>query len=199
MISEEIADRCNLEVGNNLVSWHSPVEMKWGNDPKREVAQTSSKGEDRVVWSEEHAQQYKNELETDEFRQSIDRAKGLLCFDLDKCIEVFVNALYSAAACMVRKSSVKKKDCEDWFDKECKEKKKEVKRLLQSFQRARTPEYKAKQKDMYVQQRKEYVELRQRKKNEFDDARLQRLKSSVNDSKLFWSTIRKVKKEIDCL
>ena len=95
---------------------------------------------------------------------------------------------------MVRKRGKKKKHVNDWFDEECAQKKKTVKRALKRFQRSKTEntEY----RETYVSERKEYKQLLARKKTEFDRARIARLKQSINDPKLFWQTIRSVNKKV---
>ena len=55
--------------------------------------------------------------------------------DIDLSVEIFLNALYCAAACMIRTIG-KKKNVNDWFDEECKQKKRTVKRVLKRFQRS---------------------------------------------------------------
>ena len=88
----------------------------------------------------------------------------------------------------------KKKHVNDWFDDECAQKKKTVKRALKRFQRSKkeNTEY----RETYVSERKEYKQLLARKKTEFDRAKIARLKQSVNDPKLFWQTIRSVNRKV---
>ena len=88
----------------------------------------------------------------------------------------------------------KKKHVNDWFDDECAQKKKTVKKALKRFQRSKkeNTEY----RETYVSERTEYKQLLARKKTEFDRARIARLKQSVNDPKLFWQTIRSVNRKV---
>ena len=61
-------------------------------------------------------------------------ARSALCTDVS--LEIFVKALFSAGACMIRTVRKYKKKRNDWFDKECTIKKRSVKRLLNRFQRS---------------------------------------------------------------
>ena len=63
---------------------------------------------------------------------------------------------------MVRKIGTKKKHANDWFDKECVQKKNTVKKALKRFQRSKkeNTEY----RETYVSERKEYKQLLTRKK-----------------------------------
>ena len=60
-----------------------------------------------IVWSEDCLPSYKQELESDSFKRCMQDAHLALGSDVDDSIEIFVNALYGAAACMVRKKGEK--------------------------------------------------------------------------------------------
>ena len=94
---------------------------------------------------------------------------------------------------MVRKIGKKKKR-DDWFDNECVQKKNTVQRALKRFQRSKkeNTDY----RETYVTERKEYKRLLARKKTEFGQARIAKLKQSINDPKLFWQTIRSMNKKV---
>ena len=82
---------------------------------------------------------------------------------------------------MVRTIGKKKKNANDWFDQECKQKKRTVKRVLKKFQRSETENIEI--REMYIKERKEYKQLL-RKKNEFDQRRIEKLKQSINNPKI---------------
>ena len=196
IISEDLfPDHCELRIGDRVDSWHLPVEFKW-----KQAGQMIDQPDQResyescIVWSEDCLPSYKQELESDSFKRCMQDAHLVLGSDLDDSIEIFQNALYGAAACMVRKRGKKKKHVNDWFDDECAQKKKTVKRALKRFQRSKkeNTEY----RETYVSERKEYKQLLARKKTEFDRARIARLKQSINDPKLFWQTIRSVNRKV---
>lgn len=196
LVSRGIAVNCDLTVKDSLYSWHFPVVLTWKKCfVPRSVLFVPQPGEDQVVWSDEHAHIYREEQSADEFRHCLDAAMNTLCTDINRSVELFVNALHGAAACMVRKVGRKKRVINDWFDAECQRKKRLVKRLLQSYRRAKTDKDKRDKRIGYVEERKEYVKLRKEKKAEFDKKRLQKLKESVEDPKLFWATIRSINRK----
>lgn len=194
LVSDDLYNQFDMQISDCLFSWHLPVEMRWTRGVKRVEEPPVIHQEEKVFWSEECADQYKTELESKEFTCCLKQALDVLHVDVNDSIDVFVKALYGAAACMVRKVGGRKRECNDWFDNDCRVKKRLVKRSLQSFRRAKTPENITKMKDIYVKERKEYVELRRKKKSEFDNERIKKLKASMNDSKLFWKTIKTVNK-----
>ena len=93
---------------------------------------------------------------------------------------------------MVRKIGTKKKHANDWFDKECVQKKNTVKKALKRFQRSKKENIQY--RETYVTERKE--RLLARKKTEFGRARIAKLKQSINDPKLLWQTIRSVNRKV---
>ena len=105
----------------------------------------------------------------------------MLTDDVNMCVELFSRALYGANACMIRTVGRQKKECNEWFDEECERKKRRVRGLLKSFQRCKTKENKEVHKVNYVKERKEYTLLKRKKKREFDEIRLQKLKASSKD------------------
>ena len=59
------------------------------------------------MWSEDCLPSYKQELESDSFKRCMQDAHLALGFGVDDSIEIFLNVLYGAAACMVRKKGGK--------------------------------------------------------------------------------------------
>ena len=94
---------------------------------------------------------------------------------------------------MVRTVGKKTKNVNDWFNEECKQKKGTVKRVFKRFQKSKKENIEI--REMYIKERKEYKQLLTRKKNEFDRRRIEKLKQSINDPKIFWRTIRSVNRK----
>ena len=86
-----------------------------------------------ILWSDDCLPSYKQELTSDNFKRCMQDAHLALESDVDVAFQIFLNALYGAAACMVKKREEKKKHVNDWFDDECAQKKKTVKRALMGF------------------------------------------------------------------
>ena len=183
IVSEPLfPSHCELCVGDRVDSWHLPVEFEW-----KQVGRIADKPaqvesyEDCIVWSENCSFTYKQELDSDDFKRCMQDAHLALGSDIDHSVEIFLNALYCAAACVIRTIG-KKKNVNDWFDEECKQKKRTVKRVLKRFQRSKKENIEI--REMYIKERKEYKQLLTRKKNEFDQRRIEKLKQSINNPKI---------------
>ena len=142
--------------------------------------------ENRVAWSEEFVQTYKDELCSTNFKLCVQEAVTVLSTNVDKSVDIIVGALYGAAACMVKRVGHKKKRATDWFDQECARMKRLVKRQLCKFRRTNNRE----DREKYVNDRRKYKRLLMKKKTEFDEERLTQLKQNFNDPSKFWETIR---------
>ena len=94
---------------------------------------------------------------------------------------------------MVRTVGKKTKNVNDWFNEECKQKKGTVKRVFKRFQKSKKENIEI--REVYIKERKEYKQLLTRKKNEFDRRRIEKLKQSITDPKIFWRTIRSVNRK----
>ena len=71
---------------------------------------------------------------------------------------------------------------------ECKNSKRNVRRLLRISRKSLRKEDQHK----FVVARREYKNLLKRKKKEYNDAMLDKLKTSVTDQREFWSTVNKI-------
>ena len=80
LVSKELASHCNLIVQGNLYSWHLPVELRWKvRVPLRDETVNNCLMEEKVIWSEENAVLYKEELDSDDFTSSKFNQRNLEC------------------------------------------------------------------------------------------------------------------------
>ena len=131
--------KCNLRVGDRVDSWHKPVELCWNNvahNIEKPVATESR--EERITWSEEFTLTYTDELCSPDVKLCVQEAVSALSTNVDKLIDIIVRALYGAAACMMKAAGNKKKRLNNWFDRECLQMNKSVKRQLPKFRRTDT-------------------------------------------------------------
>lgn len=183
-----------LRVGDRIDSWHMPVELKLQSSGQdKSPVPEEMKGEDRIVWSEDLVQTFKEEIEKDIFKQKIKDAREELQTNADIAVDTFSKALCSAAACMIRTVGKKKDKKQAWFDLECLQQKRLVRRLLQAFQRSKLNSLDKRR--AYVEERRKYKNMLQQKKNDYDQARLAQLKMSIKDPKAFWQTVRSINRK----
>ena len=96
---------------------------------------------------------------------------------------MFTHALLSAASCMKKTVTVgsSPEHRSPWFDAECHQMKKELRKCLRHFRKSKDPE----DYSMYGRKHKAYKQLVQKKKNDERNARI------VNNPKDFWREIKK--------
>ena len=105
--------------------------MYWRNDcEKKDDSPVSQVGEEKVIWSDEHAEIYKNELNSTEFKECIGKSKDAMETDVNGSVDLFIIALYGADACMMGTIGKKTKQFNDWFDIECRQQTRLIRRLL---------------------------------------------------------------------
>ena len=107
-----------------------------------------------MVWSDAHAEIYKDELNSTKFKECLEKSKDAMETDVNGSDDLFVNALYGAAACMIRTIGKKTTQFNDWFDAECRQQKRLVGRLLQSFRRTKAKQAREEKRQLYVEGRK---------------------------------------------
>ena len=130
-----------------------PVELRWSsvayNIDKTVVTESR---ENRVAWSKEFVQTYKDEICSTNFKLCVQEVVSVLSTNVDKSVDIIVGALYGAAACRVKTVRRKKKRATYWFDQECARMKKIVKRQLCKLRRTNNRE----DREKYVNDWREY-------------------------------------------
>ena len=79
LVSKDVKSSFDVNIADHLFSWHLPVEMYWRNDcEKRDDSPVSQVGEEKVVWSDVHAEMYKDELNSTEFKECLEKSKDAI-------------------------------------------------------------------------------------------------------------------------
>ena len=195
ILSKELfSNRCNLQVSDRIDSWHLPVEFVWRNCLEcRDGLISNESRENCIVWSEDSLVDYLQKLESHDFSCCIQEASQALLTNINTSIDIFIKGLHNAAASMIKTVGNKKERKTEWFDKECAQKKRTVKRYLRLFQRSKKQNLDYRNK--YVDERKQYKQLLMLKKKDYDESRIKKLKQSASDPRTFWNTIRTVNRK----
>ena len=119
--------------------------------------------------------------------------------DATRCIDVsvdcalakFVHVLHEAASCMRQQVFVggRVQHRNKWFDKECRELKRKVNHYLRRYRSSRS----IKDKKEYMQIRLQYFKVIKEKKQIYRQSFYDTLLRNRNDSKKFWSAIKRVR------
>ena len=114
---------------------------------------------------------FKDYVTSIEFRDHVERATGMMDDCIDASIEIFTQALLTAAGCMLKTVKVRigTQNRSSWFDAECHKKKKDVRKCLRHFRNSRDSHDLV----IYQSRRKEYKCLLQKKKREEQNSRVE--------------------------
>ncbi|XP_026827634.1 golgin subfamily A member 6-like protein 22 [Ooceraea biroi] len=170
-VRERIAE---MKIGDKIDSDHQPIEvMIKGTGMKRRGERGLEKCW-RGVWNEKGRREFKECIDTIEMREREIRE------DWREMEERFKEAMETAERKIVR--SRKKGD--EWWDEECKKKKREVRRELRLWRKERGDE------ERYRERKREYKQLIEEKKKELSD-KWEKKAVEVRGEKEVWEIINK--------
>ena len=139
----------------------------------------------KLVWSEDKRESFIHDLNSPENCAEIQRAMNLIDTYLNEAASVFTNALSFVSVSLVKKQSTNIA-LNQWFDRECREKRKTIRKALRIFTRTRF----VSDRNSYCAARKEYKKLIFKKRRDTTKCRKE-LVDDVNDSKKFWNKIKR--------
>lgn len=104
----------------------------------------------KVIWSEDQAATFINQVMSDNFQTQLDHAIMLIDVNLEESVNVFAESLDKAADSLIKKIVIggQRRQQARWFDNECSLKKRGVKRQLRKFRKAKANEDYTKYADM---------------------------------------------------
>ena len=219
-------ERCQLQVLERTESKHLPVRMniefpsKNANEGKKK--ETNLKKE-KFVWDEDKINIFKKALTGNNFLTKFNDAVLSIDIDADIALNKFNECITFAAQCMKKTIVTDVNKTHNWFDQDCRTKRKEVRKLLSSYRKSieqrdkitqshqatrlesipsetgigkeefdETEQLTNTDRHNYCVARREYKWLIKRKKNEFNNLMIQKLLSSINDQKEFWTNMRTI-------
>jgi hypothetical protein len=183
---------CKLIVTDRSESDHMPVELYLYGMPDNSMGcgETETVGKKtKFIWQESKREEVLVQIESVEFREQLERAENMLVESVDASLSVFNNAMIETARCMIKtvRGGNVKQSKSPWFDKECRDKKKKVNRLLKKYRKFKG------NGDFILYQiaRREYKVLLHTKASRYKEVQAERLVSSTGSSKTFWSEVRR--------
>ncbi|XP_024875210.1 ABC transporter F family member 4-like [Temnothorax curvispinosus] len=177
---EEVRERVErLEVGERVDSDHHPVTL-WmrGKLEKDQKKREGGRVKRRGIWSEEGRSQFKERLGT------IEGGEG----EVQEEIEVGISRIRKVIEENEKEGGRRdKKNGRGWWDEECKEKKREVRKELRKWRKGRG------EVERFREERKEYREMCKRKKNEEKERMIREIGEAKTEGKV-WELIGRVRK-----
>ena len=195
VISKELYDsvqnNCRLHITGRVESDHMPVEFYVGLEEfvTQKTMEDQNLYIERFEWREEYSQCFTDAMNSYDCKKRIDFATDLIDTNINQALKVFTDCLKEKAEIMRKRTYVNRpRKSHAWFDKECRDTRQNVRRLLRKFRRT------SKQIDSvaYCQARKEYKNILRNKRKAFNHALADKLVQSISDQKIFWQTMRTV-------
>ena len=183
---------CSLNVSESILSDHLPIECCLNSSNVNYFSQdkddSSSNVIEKYVWKEDKAQHFIDMVNSDMSRDTFSHAIQLIDYDVDVALEMFSECLKKQAECMKQKVNLNRFKKKEWFDEECRNNRRNVRKLLRKFRKTKLKSDSV----AYCISRREYKNLLYRKKKQYNESILEQLMSTVNDQQNFWKTLRKV-------
>ena len=183
---------CELRVLERIDSDHMPVVARVSFPFENKCNGSNSENERVVirkfVWNDANAGVYYDNLCNDATHVRLIHAMDLVDVDINKALDVFNECIKQCATCMKKDIIIDStKPQSGWFDQECTNKKRFVRKMLRISRRSLN----ANDRHAYLSERREYKKLLERKKKEFNRTMLNKLVSSIKNQKDFWNTVHK--------
>ena len=184
-------DNIQLKVLERIETNHLPVLLTLVSE--KNVICLSAPQESSYVeifqWNESQAANFKEAVVSEQVRMMLENAMGDIDVDVNLALEKFHDCLKKVATCMKKRKLIGG-NCkqQDWFDAECKNLKKEVKKLLKRYRQTLNNI----DRINFCAKRKVYKNTLRTKKKMFNDNVIHKLVNSVNDQKEFWETVRNI-------
>ena len=166
----------SMKVGKRIESDHQPLIMQLNSiQDKKEVNLIMKRDLEVDDWTEEGIRKYKENLNNVKWQNSEET--------IDE--KILVGIIKEAVG--KRKWKEKKKNMNKWWDLECWEKKRNVRKMLKKFKSGKLT------KEVYFKERKSYKELCNRKKQEQDLKYEEEIKNIRNENEA-WKFINRERK-----
>ena len=98
-----------LSADDRIESDHRPVELycNFYTDQNARLGEKTQGKKEKIFWCEEKLQDFKDYVTCVEFRDHVERATGMMDDCINASVEMFTQALLTAAGCMLKTVKVK--------------------------------------------------------------------------------------------
>ena len=135
-------------------------------------------------------------LSTENAHLKLENAIGLIDIDIEMALNIFNDCVREVAACMKKRVYVNgRRKKQDWYDAECKNMKKNVRKLLKTFRRTLF----ADDRFAYCKTRREYKNLLLSKQKKHNAAVVDSLIATINSQQDFWDTVYNILPKRNCV
>jgi hypothetical protein len=181
----------SLHVLDRIESNHMPVSLSFSYPSNNLTSKTDVENFtlEEFVWNPERHLQYSEALKSDEIIKLLDTAIRLTDSDINLALGFFNECIKQAACCMKKQKFVSKKgNQQTWFDSECKNARKALRKCLKRFRRTLTNE----DRFSFCKARREYKNMLLYKRKQYNSLMVDKLLKSIDTQREFWDTVRKI-------
>ena len=134
-----VFDKCTLNVLDHTFSKHMPLSL-FVSFPieNNNYVNTNDKKIfiEKFIWKAENEQIFLNALISDRAKRLFDEALQMINVNLNLALEIFNGLITEAASSMKKKICLNRHNTKDWFDLECRNKRKVLRKLLKKFRKS---------------------------------------------------------------
>ena len=198
IVSTDLTDEIsNYNTINRIESKHLPISIHISTKESPEQQETPKGSIKKWRWQEDKKDEVVNILNKQTTTRQLAEAEECLEQDIERGVELFNNIMSSANKPMETSIdlTMKCKYKQKWFDKQCLQKKKEVKKNLNKLTNLHNKannNRREKLKKQYIDSKTEYHKLLREKRSKYNKDMKMQLKEDCKDSKKFWTTIKKL-------
>jgi len=192
IVSRNMSHFCtSLRTTNSILSSHLALEMTIGCSIMRTQEEQGNLRQRKLVWNESLTEQYKENLQEalESTLSTLKQENAAVELDIDDVVTKLTKCLINSGTFMEKsvlcRKSIKKLP---WFDGECYDSRRNVRRLLRVFKKSMLKE----DRDEYFAHRKAYKLLVKTKKANYQKTISTALCSYVGYPQMFWSQIRRL-------
>jgi len=186
LMSPELVQHCtSLCVQDTITSKHMSVELSFGSQNQTEVKELINV--DKFDWNADLIPKYLEHLESSLRNIATDISTET---NVNRYVDEINRCILQASDCMKKNVKFIKRSCRQstWFDKDCTDIKKELRKRLRKYRKHLLDE----DKSSYFSLRTEYKTLLKTKKSQYNDKIIRTLTGSINNTTVFWKTINSI-------
>ena len=191
-----------LSVQNRVETHHMPVVLEIKNAINRSPNDIENDGQvhqtEILKWDPLKANIYCTNILSEQTASKFEDAILKIDDNIDEALNLFIDIVLDAGSCMKRNVifDKKKRISKPWYDKECRDAKKDTNKLLRHFRSSReyaSPEVQKQKFHKYSQQKSVYDNMLKEKRLSYKQNMRKNLVDKRKDMNSFWSCIRKMK------
>ena len=202
--SVELLENINhFQTEDRLESPHQPISVdiessrEQNNNIRRKTQKTT-----KFVWQEDKKEKCQDILNSEEIIEVINQlTEDIAETEIEPSLEKYYDTMGKIMKPMKKtfySGGKKRKNIQEWYDRDCREKKKKTMRILKRLNRidkSVQPVKYLEKRQKYVVARSEYQQMIRDKKKEYRKQTYNKLVASSKDSREFWNIIRKSKQK----